>query len=190
MTYLKGKLQQSLGRLPKLHTTLLGGGEAGNYQTVYKMKKVARKHAGDVLVRRLAESIILEAGAGSHNHIAEAKAIGRWVQKNMLYAKDPDGIEQLQSPPLMIERIFQGKGVGDCDDMALLAATLLLTIGIRPKFRMVRYRTEKGGFNHIYVVVYESDFEGSKKRLVIDPIIPNREIGFEVPHTSGREISV
>lgn len=168
----------------------LGGGSMGNYQTVREMKKVARKYSGDPLVRRTAESILNEYNTKSHNHLDEAKAVGDWVKRHMKYAKDPDGIEQLQSPNLMIRRILKGEARGDCDDMALLVATLLLSLGIKCAYRIVRYKTESGGYNHIYVVCYESNYMEPKKRLAIDCIMKEHEIGYEIPHKSGKEIKV
>lgn len=117
----------------------------------------------------------------------EAKVIGEFIQQKVRYVKDPYGIEQLHDPVMMIEHITRGTATGDCDDMTLLTATLLMSIGIVPKFRCVRYQTKTGHFNHIYLVVYEGRGFGKKQRLAIDCIIKDKPIGYEVPHMSGRD---
>ena len=90
---------------------------------------------GHPKVRRLAENILEYYEVPSHNHIDEAKAIATYVQQKVNYAYDPSGIEQISHPLTLIDRIEQrGSTRGDCDDMALLCATLLLSIGIRPYF--------------------------------------------------------
>lgn len=88
-----------------------------------------------------------------------------------------------------------GYTMGDCDDMSLLIATLLMSVGIRPHFRAVKYNEKSASYNHIYVVVYENNISdtsnpGPLKRLVLDAIIKDRPIGFEIKHTSGKEFPV
>jgi hypothetical protein len=90
----------------------------------------------------------------------------------------------------MIQDLQQNRAAGDCDDMALLIATLILAIGGQPYFRTVRYRGNGGPFNHIYVVVYDANYQGGKVRLPIDAIVKDQPIGYEMPHASGQEFEV
>jgi len=158
------------------------------------MKRVAHSRKGHPKVRRLALAILEQRFTPnqSHNYSYEALAIGEYVQNNMRYVKDPLGIEYLQDPLMMIENLERGIAVGDCDDMSLLIATLLLSIGHQPFFRTVRYRTKSGPYNHIYVVVYESNIQsrGKKMKISLDAIVKEKPIGFEVPHVSGDEFRV
>jgi hypothetical protein len=153
------------------------------------MKKVARERSGHPIVRKLALDIINYYNIDSHYYADEAKAIGTYVQKNVAYVKDPNGIEQLHDPLTMIEQIQRGVARGDCDDMALLVASLLLSIGHSPKFRVVRYESHFGPYNHIYVVDHTNNKE-KKQRVVIDCIIKDKPIGHEIPHKSGKEYPV
>lgn len=164
---------------------------AGNLDTVAFMRKIAHEKAGDPLVQRLARQIVYQAGVQSHDYADEAKAIGEWVQAQVRYSRDPEGYEQLQDPALMISDL-QNEGIaqGDCDDMSLLIASLLLAIGHNPFFRVVRYQAVSGPFHHIYVVDYEANQSGPKERVVLDAIIKDKPIGYEVSHTSGQEIEV
>lgn len=189
MPILTLKPQWILGSLPQVHEQNLSLGRAGNYETVKFMKRVAADRAGHPLVRSLATRIV--QGLPSMAYLDEARAIGEWVWKNVRYVQDPAGIEQLKDPVLMIEETMRGEGHGDCDDMALLTATLLGAIGHYPNFRVVRYHSDFGPYNHIYVTDYQKNgISGEKKRIVLDCIVKVMPIGFEVPHRSGREIPV
>lgn len=154
------------------------------------MKEKARLHAGDPSIRRLALNILQEYQVPSHYFVGEALAIGDYVKTNMRYVRDPENIEYLQSPLTMVNDLKAGRAQGDCDDMSLLTATLLLTVGIQPYFKAVRYEQSFGNFNHIYVVVYEKNHSGPKQRVVLDCILKNKPIGFELNSISGEEFPV
>jgi hypothetical protein len=154
------------------------------------MKRVARQRSSHPLVRQLALNILRSHKIASQNHADEALAIGRYVKEKVRYVKDIDSIEQLHDPLTMIDQIQRGVAMGDCDDMSLLIATLLLSIGIKPYFRIVRYRAGKGPFQHIYVVTYEKNWGKPRSRIVLDAILKRQQMGYEVRHASGKEIKV
>lgn len=162
-------------------------GLAGNLSTVDKMKVLARARASELAVREFTLGVLRQYGIGSHDYINEARAIGDYVKNNVVYRRDPEGVEQLLDPLLMIQDIQQNRAAGDCDDMALLIATMLLSVGCQPYFRTVRYNGTWGPYNHIYVVVYDRNSRGPSSRLAIDAIVKDRPIGYEVPHASGQE---
>jgi hypothetical protein len=154
------------------------------------MKKIARDKAGDPTVRRLAINILNSYNTQSHNYLDEAWAIGDYVKRKVRYVRDANGIEQIHDPLTLIDQLERGIARADCDDMALLIATLLLSIGHKPKFRMARYKGYSGPYNHIYVVCYTHNGKNKPKRLVLDAIIKDQPIGFEVPQASGNEIEI
>jgi hypothetical protein len=178
------------GLIPKIQEGNLSSGEKGNLQTVKFMQKIARQQSGDPIIRRLALNILDYYSVPSHAYVQEALAIGDYVKTKVRYVRDPDGIEYIQSPVDMVGQIVNGQAQGDCDDMSLLIATLLLSVGHQPRFRCVRYSGMFGNFNHIYVVDYEKDLGSPKRRVVLDAIVKNYPIGFEVPHASGQEFEV
>lgn len=104
--------------------------------------------------------------------------------------RDPENIEYLVDPVDMAKNMKNGTAQGDCDDMALMTATLLLTIGHQPFFRAVRYEQPLGNYNHIYVVDYEKNPYDGKKRIVLDCILKDKPIGSEVSHQNGEEYKV
>lgn len=166
----------------------LPNGADGNLMTVEFMKKVARERSKSPLVRQLACNILKQYRVPSMHYAQEALAIGDWVKKNFRYVRDTRGVETLQDPLTMIDHIQRGNGQGDCDDHALLIATLLLSIGHSPRFRVVKYNRYANSYAHIYVVSYERDKKSPVKRVVLDAIMKTKPTGFEVPHQEGKEI--
>lgn len=179
-----------LGSLPKAKERELQNSDRGNLQTVEIMRGIANSRASHPLVRGLSLKILEQKGINSHDFLLEAKALAEFVQKEVRYVRDIYGVEQLHDPLYMIKEIQKGSAQGDCDDMALLLASMLLSVGHAPYFAIVRYNNRVGPYNHIYVVCYEKNWRSSRKRLVMDTIIKDREIGFEVPHVSRKEIKV
>lgn len=182
--------QMLLGNTPETLNTSVSNGSAGNYDTVELMRGVARERSRHPLVRELALHIVRMAGVHSQNYIDEALAIGRYVHKKVRYVRDIKGVETLHDPLTLIDQLRRGEAQGDCDDMSLLIAALLLSIGHSPKFRIVKYSPNSQGFAHIYVVDYERNHgQRVKKRIVIDAIMKRKPIGYEVKHAVGEEIS-
>jgi hypothetical protein len=187
---------RNLGKLPDAKNGSVGEGIVGNQDTIKIMTKMAREGSRHPLIRRLATNILNHDRIPSHHYLEEARAIGTFVQKNVRYVKDIAGVETIHSPDMMIRQMSDvGYFSADCDDMALLIASMLLSIGIVPKYRAVRYRAPNGAYNHIYVVVYENNIAdtmspGPTRRLVLDGIVKDRPIGFEIPHASGDEFDL
>ena len=152
------------------------------------MRGVAHSRKGHPKIRALAHSIVNHIS--SHDFARESEAIGEYVRRNIRYVRDANGIEQLTDPITLIDQVQSGIAQGDCDDMALLVATLLLAIGHRPYFKVVRYKEKSGGFEHIYVVDYDRNGSQARQRVVLDAILKHKPIGYEVPHGSGKEIAV
>jgi len=175
--------------LPDTTEQNVGNGAVANLNTVEIMKKVARSRSRHPVVRSLAQQILTYYNITDHHYLDEAQAITQYVKNKVRYIRDIRGVETLTDPLTLIDQIKRGTAQGDCDDISLLIATLLLSIGHLPFFRIVKYRGRTGSYNHIYVVVYEKN-PGMKKpiRLVLDGIMKNKPIGWEVPHKFGQEI--
>lgn len=154
------------------------------------MRRVAHQRKGHPIVRELALSILHHKNIDSHNYASEALAIGQYVLNKVRYVRDVAGMEQLHDPLTLIDQLQRGTAQGDCDDMSLLVATLLLSVGHKPRFRIVRYRGQSGPYQHIYVVVYEKNRGQNVKRIVLDAILKNKPIGTEVRHSDGKEIKI
>jgi len=186
--------EQLAAPLPSVADSHLPDSKTGNLKTASAMKRLARLRAGHPLIRKVAKNILNYSEVPSNHYRSEAMAIADYLKENVRYLRDPDGIEEIMDPVLMIEEMRRGEAAGDCDDMSLLLASLLLSVGIRPYFRMVRYSGPKWAFwqpfNHIYVTVYENNPGEQKQRIALDPILKKKMIGYEVPHVSGKEVAV
>jgi hypothetical protein len=193
MPILKLEPQWVLGgeELTEVKTFKLPNGELGNLATVQFLVKLARKRAKHPVVRQLALNIIRHAGTKSMFYLDEARAIAQFVRDKMAYVKDIANVETVHDPLTMIDKITRGTLAADCDDHAVLLASLLLSIGHRPIFRIVRYKAGSPSYNHIYVVEYtKNKGELLNQRLVMDAIMKTKPIGFEVPHVDGRDFPV
>lgn len=181
----------NLGETPKVINARLADGKSGNLETVEVMKGIARARASNPLVRQLALQILLSHKVPSNYYKDEALAIARFVKEKVRYVRDITNVETLMDPLTLIDQIQRGEAQGDCDDMSLLIATLLLSIGHQPYFRIIKYTDDNSApYAHIYVVDYEKNPGGDRERIVLDAIIKTKPIGFEITHAVGNEIKV
>lgn len=176
--------------LPETKTYKLPDGSLGNIATVNFLIQLARKRSAHPLIRQLAINILKQAGTMSMHYFDEARAVGEWVRKNVPYLKDITNVETVHDPITMIDKWKRGTLAVDCDDQALFIATLLLSIGHKPVYRIVKYIAGYPAYNHIYVYEVTKNRGGETKRLVMDAIMKTKAIGFEVPHAEGRDFPI
>lgn len=54
-----------------------------------------------------------------------------WLRDYTVFVKDPDGVELLRAPLVMLGTIdARGVAAGDCDDIAMLGAAMCLAVGL------------------------------------------------------------
>lgn len=134
--------------LERPETTLSGelryvpDGPAGIAATLDAMVEMTRHYKTDLTVRRLAEQIV--STVPDRNWYGESQAVQEWVRGNIRYTQDVYDVETLKTPLALINNPF-----GDCDDMALLAGTLLQSLG--HPVRYVAMGTDGVNFEHVYV---------------------------------------
>ena len=83
------------------------------------------------LMRKMAADIVQQFRASSDKE--EARAIQIWVHNRVKYRRDPADAEMIQDPLKTLER------GGDCDDQAILAASLLRAIGHDARIATVQW---------------------------------------------------
>ena len=115
------------------------------HQEIRLLKAIVDEYKLKPIFRQLAVKIINNFPCQHKNYDCYVYAIAKWIRDNIKYVKDIKGYETLQTPDNTLKI-----GGGDCDDHALLAATLLQAIGMKTYFKIVG---EKGRYKHIYVVV-------------------------------------
>jgi len=101
-------------------------------------------------VRELAAAIVAQKCGGDwcireKDWPGESRALFDYVRHNVRYTGDIRGIDTFQSA---IRTLLWA--AGDCDDMAILLAALLLSIGHLPELVVIR-TTNSRDWNHIYV---------------------------------------
>lgn len=116
------------------------------------MADLARRGIRDQRIRNLAVAITTKgflngAGLRQKDFEGEARRIHAFVRDQIRYVRDTDGIELLHDPATLLQI-----GAGDCDDKAILAASLLGSIGHPTRF--VAIALEPGRFSHVWLQDY------------------------------------
>lgn len=117
-------------------------GAAGIGATLDAMVALTRQYRTDLTIRHLAEQIV--AAVPGKSWTGEAEAVQNWVRNNIRYTMDIADVETLKTPVALLFARF-----GDCDDMALLAGTLLTSIG--HPVRYVATSSDGAEFDHVYL---------------------------------------
>lgn len=134
---------------PLFRAPLLSG-DAGTEQTISKMRELVDSALRNPSIIRLAKDIV--ASAPAYNETAEAQAIYNWVLSNIRFTRDPVSKETLY-PPAELLKIRSG----DCDDISMLVATLLMAVGIPARLVTVSANPSSSDFSHVYA---EGQIEG------------------------------
>lgn len=172
MAYEVETVSEELRNIPQ-HKEFIGYGTDAIFNTVSKMKDIINQSAKNYYVRRWAEKIIEGLPNGDY---LRAKAIYNWISEHVQYIRDPLGLEMLQTPPLVLQRIERGEiPVLDCDCMTMLSLSLLKTLGLRVKMRVTGYKPNSR-YTHVYGLVNTKE----KGWLPFD-LVKRKGLGWEVP---------
>lgn len=124
-------------------TLTIPGGDAGIYATLTIMRQLAHTGASDPRVRRLIQPWVVGLG---REPWAQIDAIAALLTDSCDFLPDPSTAEHLTPPGDYAAAIAQGQLVQlDCDDAALLAAALGLTIGLVARFVVVGFGIAPSG---------------------------------------------
>lgn len=97
-------------------------GPAGTRETLKHMREEIRKDKRNTWVRDFAQTLCRDVDG--KDWWGEIVAVFDFVQNNIRYSLDTNGIEVIQSPHLTLEL-----GYGDCDDFVCLVSCLLEHLG-------------------------------------------------------------
>jgi len=131
--------------IPIKSQTLLPG-EWGAKQTLCEMRRLVVEAIQSQVPRQLALNLI---GFGSvRNPSVFVDILKRWI---LMHVTIVDEFEELLiSPIVMISEIVQlGQTAGDCDDIAMLSASILSSIGAQTRLQ-ARFRQPDGSFAHVF----------------------------------------
>lgn len=72
------------------------------------------------------------------------------------FVPDPRGVELLKSPHVMLnEYRLGGYATGDCDDAAILSASIALAMGLRVRWVLLGF-TPTGPYRHVFAEAREA----------------------------------
>jgi transglutaminase-like putative cysteine protease len=118
-------------------------GDAGVTDTLKLMAQLARQYKVNPAIRQLAARTV--QACAPKDEMCEAATLQNWVRSNIRYTGDVYEVETVQTPDYTLQEAY-----GDCDDQAVLLATLLLAIGIPAAYCAVG--TNGGPFSHVMAV--------------------------------------
>lgn len=140
----------------------LPSGDAGIRALVGKMKGFARAGKINPEVRDLALQIT--GGLPGRDGYGQAHSIREWLTRHVAFTRDPDGTELLYTPARML-KILRKRGPPlrmDCDDVAVLAAALGGSIGLKSRFVVVGFLSPKAPFRHVWTELRSPSQRGAK----------------------------
>lgn len=118
-------------------------GIAGTRRTMELMRGLARQGSVDPMIRQ--QAVILTAGLPQKDYAGEVRALFDFVQNNIRYVRDIDGVETLHTA----RRVLQN-GAGDCDDKAILLTAMLKSLSHGAAFHAVGYN-RPNALEHVFV---------------------------------------
>lgn len=152
----------------------LPAGDLGTRKTLDVMRRLALEGSRDLEVREAAIDIVRRARIRGHDHLGELGALFRFVRDEVRFTDDVLGVETLQGPRASLHYM-----AGDCDDRAVLLASLARSIGIPAnlRFRAIGVDPRRPQrFSHVYVV---ANLGG--RMIPLDPTYPDNRMGWEHP---------
>lgn len=135
--------------------------------TVGVMRQLAIQGAIAPAVRSVAAFLVHGQG---RDQLAYAQGIAGWIAQVTRFLYDPSVAEALVPADVTLA-LIQAHGVAqvDCDDVAILAAALGLSIGLRARFVVVGFLTPDAPYEHIWTEL--SDSSGATW-IAVDPARP------------------
>ena len=119
-------------------------------QTTRLMCELIDTHKTDVQVRIDIADIIRSARLRDGDVRGLCDAVYAWVRGRVKYWKDTAGVETIQAPHVKL-----ALGIGDCDDLSVLVATLLQAAGVETKLLLIGYTADYA--EHVCVCCYDDD---------------------------------
>lgn len=103
-------------------------------QTISIMAGFVDRHCTDLWALDAVQHIVHASNLVDGDIQGLCNAVDDWIMARVKYWQDVEGVETIQSPIVTLQR-----GMGDCDDMATLAATLLRAAGVKPYIVLMGY---------------------------------------------------
>lgn len=162
----------------KKYQTTLKDGDAGVKDTICLMAKFVNEYSINPEIKAIANNL------KKKNQEDTAKAVFNYIVTNLRYVKDPPDTELVKSPK---HTILGYSKYGDCDDLSVALATLLIASGIKNvKFRTIAWKKGSNlNFSHVYVVININGYW-----LPLDPTLGDKGFGVEVKFKRHKDWSM
>ncbi|TCK06364.1 transglutaminase-like domain-containing protein [Phorcysia thermohydrogeniphila] len=115
-----------------------------NDQSLAILEELSREYALHPRIRSLVAGIIRPCK--EKNYDCYIARIAEFVRRNVKYVNDPPRTEVFQSPVRTLEY-----GIGDCDDFAVLTASLLRAVGLNTRIKIKKVNERWG---HVVTEVF------------------------------------
>lgn len=148
----------------------------GVRNTLRAMVKLTKGGRKDVGVIQLARSLTLTLPARDYR--GQIDRLFHWVKQHIRYVADPREVETISTPAATLKM-----RCGDCDDMSVLLAALLESIGHPTRF--VAYGFDNGPYSH---VVTET-LIGNNNWLSLDPTVATSTVGWKPPNATSKMVA-
>lgn len=126
----------------------LPSGDLGTMVTLGQMRSMVLREFLMPEIRLTATSIAAATGPSGGE---QATAIRNWLEDHTVFVRDPDGVEMLHGPRWQVQRaLTRGMVSVDCDDVAMLAAALGKSIGLKARFTVVGFGSPKAPYRHVW----------------------------------------
>jgi hypothetical protein len=157
---------------------LTGSGHAQSMKTLWYVHAIVRGARENPVVREQALAILRSAGTPEKSKPAAMLAIHAWVQRHMRYVHDPDGVEWVTLPTVLLDEIAQtGEAAGDCDDLVTLEQSLLQAVGVQTQSVILKADpAHPREWSHIYLEAHDG-----RRWVPLDPIMKDKPAGWQPP---------
>ncbi|MGH7242915.1 MAG: hypothetical protein ACREJD_05805 [Phycisphaerales bacterium] len=137
------------GPLPRKSEAALPGGDEGTFATLDAMAGIIAESIDDPSIGALADKVRATAAASG---IDVATSVYNLLRDRQEFVRDPNGQEMLEHPAPHAKQILNGgKFRGDCDDVAILGASLLRAAGVaEPMLFVASDRGKDAPYRHVF----------------------------------------
>jgi hypothetical protein len=152
------------------HPPVTLGAFHGADTTIALMRQLCVGPRGErsTLVRHQTEEVVRQLQPKAYD--SEILAIRDWCATHLRYVNDPIATEWVKDPERMVQEIrATGKSTCDCDEIALLIATMARQLGREVEWVTVGFGS---GWQHVFARVKEPK---SGKWIICDPVAGTNE---------------
>lgn len=136
-------------------TTTIPFGDDGALRTVDIMRQLIHDSTANPTVVAFARQLAYQPTPRAMPQLAVARAIANWLKVSWRYVDDPVNRELLQTAERMLLQYDDfGYVSGDCDEAAILGASLGASVGIPSILTLVGFDDGMGGYySHVFATL-------------------------------------